>query len=93
MKLGIVIGQVVATRKDERLVGCKLLITQPIRPDGKPAGEPLVAVDSVGAGEGETVIYATGSVASRVMRDLSAPVDVAIVGIDDRIDCSAEKKR
>jgi ethanolamine utilization protein EutN len=87
MKIGLVIGQIVATRKDERLVGCKLLITQPVTDQGKPEGETVVAIDTVGAGVGETVIYASGSVASRAMRDLSAPVDAAIVGIVDKIDC------
>lgn len=87
MKIGLVIGQVIATRKDERLVGCKLLITQPVLPDGKILGEPLVAIDTVGAGVGETVIYACGSVASRALRDAAAPVDAAIVGIVDKLDC------
>lgn len=86
MRLGIVTGQVIATRKDEKLVGSKLLLTQPITPEGKPEGEPLVAVDTVGAGVGETVLFACGSVASRAMRDLSAPVDAAIVGIVDKVD-------
>ncbi len=86
MKLGIVVGQVVATRKDEKLSGCKLLITQPITPEGDKEGETIVAVDTVGAGVGETVIYAGGSVASRAMRDITAPVDAAIIGIVDRID-------
>ena len=86
MKLGIVVGQVVSTKKDDKLVGYKLLITQPIAPDGQPQGDPLVAVDTVGAGVGETVLYAQGSVASRALRDTSAPVDAAIVGIVDKID-------
>lgn len=89
MKLGIVVGQVVATRKDERLSGCKLLITQPITPDGSKMGEAVVAVDTVGAGVGEKVIYACGSVASRAMRDTQAPVDSAIVGIVDSTDNNA----
>lgn len=93
MKLGLVVGQVVATRKDDRLVGSKLLITQPIAPDGTPIGEPVVAVDSVGAGEGERVIYVQGSVAARAMRDTSAPTDAAIVGIVDRVDCKAERAK
>lgn len=87
MRLGIVVGQVVATRKDEKLEGSKLLVTQPVTPDGRPDGEQLVAVDTVGAGVGETVIYVCGSVASRAMRDLSAPVDTAIIGIVDKVDC------
>lgn len=87
MKLGIVIGQVIATRKDERLVGCKLLITQPVDADSRPNGDPLIAVDTVGAGVGETVLYISGSIASKAVKDGAAPVDTAIVGIVDSIDC------
>lgn len=86
MKLGIVIGQIVATRKDETLNGCKLLITQPITPQGERIGEAVIAVDTVGAGVGEKVVYSGGSVAARAMRDITAPVDSAIIGIVDRID-------
>lgn len=86
MKIGIIIGQVVSTRKNERLEGSKLMITQPVSPQGKPCGDTIVAVDTVGAGVGETVLYAQGSVASRAMRDVTAPVDTAIIGIIDRID-------
>ncbi|QTF08597.1 EutN/CcmL family microcompartment protein [Brenneria izadpanahii] len=92
MKLGLVIGQVIATRKDQRLVGCKLLITQPIRPDGTAVSDPVVAIDLLGAGEGDRVLYASGSVASRVPRDPSAPVDVAIVGIVDSVDYASNIK-
>jgi ethanolamine utilization protein EutN len=88
MKLGIITGHVVATRKDENLVGAKLLIIQPILPDGAPAGQPVVAVDTVGAGIGETIIYAVGSVASRATQHPNAPVDAAIVGIVDSVDCA-----
>ena len=87
MKLGVVTGQIVATRKDEYLTGTKLMITQPISAKGKNMGEELVAVDTVGAGVGETVLYACGSVASRAMRNSEAPVDAAIVAIVDRIGC------
>ena len=88
MKLGVVTGQIVATRKDEYLTGMKLMITQPISSRGKDIGEELIAVDTVGAGVGETVLYACGSVASRAMRNTEAPVDAAIVAIVDRIDCN-----
>lgn len=91
MKLGIIIGQVIATRKDQRLVGTKLLITQPILPNGTAAGSPIVAIDSLGAGEGDQVLYAYGSVASRAAKDFDAPVDAAVVGIIDRIDCTADR--
>ncbi len=87
MKFGVVIGQVVATRKDEKLVGCKLLVVRPVDERRDAAGEALVAVDTVGAGVGETVLYVQGSVSSRAMRDAAAPTDAAIVGIVDQIDC------
>ncbi|KUP23275.1 EutN/CcmL family microcompartment protein [Paenibacillus sp. DMB5] len=88
MKLGIITGHVVATRKDDNLIGAKLLIVQPMLPDRTPAGQPIIAVDTVGAGIGETIIYAVGSVASRAAQHPNAPVDAAIVGIVDSIDCA-----
>ncbi|MNI24177.1 Ethanolamine utilization protein EutN [compost metagenome] len=88
MQMGKVIGRVTATRKDERLVGTKLLITQPIRLDGTLTGEPIIAVDTVGAGVGEQVIYVMGSMAARAVKEDGAPVDAAIVGIIDGMDSS-----
>ncbi|MNI11241.1 Ethanolamine utilization protein EutN [compost metagenome] len=86
--MGKVIGRVTATRKDERLVGTKLLITQPIRLDGTLTGEPIIAVDTVGAGVGEQVIYVMGSMAARAVMEERAPVDAAIIGIIDGMDSS-----
>ncbi len=86
VRIGKVIGTVVATRKDERLVGSKLLITLPLDIDGQPESGALVAVDMVGAGIGERVIYAVGSVASRALSGADAPVDAVIVGIVDAIE-------
>lgn len=87
MQIGMITGRVTATRKDEKLVGTKLLITQPIDVQGKANAQPIIAVDTVGAGVGEKVIYVTGSMASRALPDSSAPVDAAIVGIIDSLDC------
>jgi ethanolamine utilization protein EutN len=81
MHIGRVIGTVVATRKDERLVGSKLMIIQPLNIDLQPIGESLIAVDTVGAGIGELVIFTKGT---------DAPIDVAIVGIIDEIDIFKE---
>lgn len=86
MLVGKVIGTVTATRKDEALVGSKLLVTQPLDMEGSPKDHPIIAVDTVGAGVGETVIYVTGSVAPYAVRKKEVPVDAAIVGIIDRID-------
>ena len=86
MLIGKVIGTVISTRKDEALVGAKLLITQPLDMDGREKDSPVIAVDTVGAGVGETVLYVTGSVAPFAIRKKDVPVDAAIVGIIDRID-------
>ena len=83
MQLARVIGDVVMTRKDENLVGIKLLIVQPLTPDRQPAGRPLVAVDSVGAGVGEEVFFVRGKEASFPFHPLEVPTDAGIVGIVD----------
>ena len=86
MILAKVAGTVVATRKDERLVSNKLLVVRPIDPSGKPEGNYLVAVDTVDAGFGETVLIVSGSSARMAAGQKDCPVDAAIVGIIDRID-------
>jgi ethanolamine utilization protein EutN len=83
MHLARVIGDVVATRKDESLTGAKLLIVQPITPEGEPAGRPLVAIDAVGAGAGEHVFFVRGKEASFPFHPSEPPVDAGIVGIVD----------
>jgi ethanolamine utilization protein EutN len=94
MKLGKVVGSVVATRKHEGLVGHKLLIVRQLKPgpDGalvpaKSSSEFTVAIDLVGAGSGETVLYTSGSPARGASSGESdSPVDEAIVGIVDQTD-------
>ena len=86
MQLARVIGDVVATRKDENLVGIKLLVVQPLTPDHQPTGRPLVAVDAVGAGLGEEVFFVRGTEASFPFYPVEAPVDAGIVGIVDHWD-------
>ena len=86
MILAKVVGTVVATRKDERLVSQKLLLAQPLDAKGKPQGGHLVAVDTVDAGVGETVLIVSGS-SARMAADLKdSPVDAAIVGIVDAVE-------
>lgn len=81
MVLGTVTGSIVSTRKNDRLVGQKLLIVRPME-NMEEKGE-FVAIDNVGAGIGETVLVARGS-AARIGCNLeNAPVDAAIVGIID----------
>lgn len=88
MWTGVVIGTIVATRKDEGLVGCKLLIVRPFDPgeSGQSARSPVVAIDSVGAGVGETVLVVSGSSARVILGEREAPVDAAIIGIIDTIE-------
>ena len=83
MQLARVIGDVVMTRKDEHLNGIKLLLVQPLTAEREPAGRPLVAVDSVGAGVGEEVFFVRGKEASFPFYPVEAPVDAGIVGIVD----------
>ena len=83
MLLARVIGTVVASRKDPGLAATTLLLIQPIGGDGSPAGKPLVAVDSVGAGVTEAVFYVRGREASVPFLPAEVPTDAAIVGIVD----------
>ena len=84
MKIAKVIGNIWATRKEERLAGYKLLIVQPVNiQDGSPDRAPIVAADMIGAGMGETVIIVGGSSARSAAGDMSVPVDATVVGIVD----------
>ena len=84
MKIAKVIGNIWATRKEERLAGYKLLIVQPVNIlDGSPDRAPNVAADMIGAGMGETVIIVGGSSARSAAGDMSVPVDATVVGIVD----------
>jgi len=86
MILAKVVGTVVATRKDERLVSNKLLVARPVDPRGKAEGSYLVAVDTVDAGIGETVLIVSGSSARMASGMKDCPVDAVIVGIVDQIE-------
>ena len=83
MILAQVIGTVVATRKDPLLVGRRLMLVQPVLPDGTPTGKPLVALDSVGAGAAEEVFYVRGREASFPFLPEEVASDATIVGIVD----------
>lgn len=86
MRLGRVVGTVVATRKDPRLTGLKLLVVSALTPELEPDEAYEVAVDTVQAGIGEVVILCTGSSARMTERTKDAPVDATIVGIVDSVD-------
>ena len=86
MLLARIVGTVVATRKDPRLVSSKLLLARGIDPRGKAEGNYLVAIDTVDAGVGETVLIVSGSSARLAVGMKDVPVDAAVVGIIDDID-------
>ena len=87
MRLARVTGTVVSSRKDDRLEGSKFLLLQPILADSKPSKElPVVAVDTVGAGVGETVLFTEGSSARRAVGCEDSPTDAAVTGIVDQWD-------
>ncbi len=81
-----VIGTIWATRKDENLKSFTLQFIQPLNTQRENVGDPIVAVDTIGAGPGETVFYITAREAVIPLPVEMAPVDASIVGIVDRID-------
>lgn len=83
MQLARVIGNVVSTVKNTTLTGRKLMVIQILDGELKPAGKPLVAVDSVGAGVGELVFWCRGKEASFPFEGGEVPTDCTIVGIID----------
>lgn len=86
MILGRVVGTVVATRKDERLVGAKLLVVRTIDPSGRDEPSHMVAVDTVDAGVRDRVLVVTGSSARMASGLKDTPVDAAIVGVVDSVE-------
>ncbi len=90
MFLGRVIGTVWSTKKDENLVGAKFLIVKELDLKMKEKERFVVAVDSVGAGEGEVVLVATGSSSRMTSFTKDKPVDAVIMGIVDKLDVSSK---
>ena len=87
MKIAKVLGNIWATRKEERLAPFKLLILQPINViDNSLDDAPMVAIDIIGAGVGETVIYVSGSSARSASGNTSNLIDASVVGIVDDFD-------
>jgi ethanolamine utilization protein EutN len=90
MILGRVIGKVVASMKNDTLTGQRLLIVQPIDRYGRDKGKAIVALDSVGAGAGETVYWCRGKEASFPFLPAEVPTEATIVGIVDEINVPAK---
>ena len=90
MRLGKVIGTVVATQKAERLKGAKLLIVQELTIEAQPTDVFTVAMDSVGAGHGDVVLTCAGSSARLTSVTENVPVDASIIGIVDTVEKEGE---
>jgi len=86
MLMGRVIGTVVATRKDPRLVGLRLLIVEELDAGFQGNGRQVVAVDAVGAGPGEVVLFASGSSARLTEATRDRPVDAVLMAIVDEVE-------
>ncbi len=92
MFIGKVIGTVVATRKERELEGLKFLVVRGLDLEGKPTSTLVVAVDAVGAGVGELVLYASGSSARQTQVTKDRPVDATIMAIVDQIEVGGALK-
>ena len=93
MKLGRIVGTVVSTRKTPSLESLKLLIVENLTISLEPEGGYVVAVDSVGAGLGEVILYATGSSARQTPVTKDRPVDAVIMAIVDSFDVDGRTVR
>jgi microcompartment protein CcmK/EutM len=90
MNIGRVVGTCVATRKDEKLEGMKMLIVQQADALGKASGGVVVAIDAVGAGTGELVLFALGSSARQTSLTKDKPVDAVVMAIVDTLELNSE---
>jgi microcompartment protein CcmK/EutM len=86
MFIGKVIGTVISTRKERELEGLKFLVVRGLDLEGKPTSTLVVAVDAVGAGVGEVVLYASGSSARQTAVTKERPVDATVMAIVDQIE-------
>ena len=93
MKLGRIVGSVVSTRKDPSLDSLKLLIVENLTTTLEKEGGYVVAIDSVGSGTGEVVLYATGSSARQTAVTKDRPVDAVIMAIVDSFDVEGKSVR
>ena len=90
MLIAKVVGSVVATRKDEKLEQQKLLVCQVHGHDNSPKDQYVIAVDSVGAGPGDMVLYATGSSARQTHLTEGKPCDAVVMAVVDSWDLGGE---
>ena len=92
MLLAKVVGTVVASRKEQSLEGLKFLLLRAIDAESKPTGPTVVAADAVGAGEGEIVLFASGSSARQTTSTDKRPVDAVVMAIVDQWEVGGQTK-
>lgn len=92
MQLGLVVGTVVSTKKEDTLTGLKFLVVRELDQDVMETGKTLVAVDAVGAGVGEVVLMASGSSARQTVATKDRPVDATIMAIVDEFVVEGERR-
>ncbi len=92
MQLGMVVGTVVSTRKEEELKGLRFLLVRELDQSMKETGKMVVAADAVGAGTGEVVLYASGSSARQTQATKDRPVDATIMAIVDVVEVGGTEK-
>ena len=92
MLIGKVVGTVVSTRKEEVLEGLRFLLVRGLDAEAKPTSTLVVAVDAVGAGIGEVVLYASGSSARQTKVTKDRPVDATIMAIVDEIEIDGDAR-
>jgi len=90
VQLGEVVGTVVATRKDPKLVGLKFLVVKNVDVDLRPLNSFVVAIDSVGAGLGDVVLHVAGSSARMTEQTNDRPVDAVIMAIVDAVEIDGQ---
>lgn len=90
MRIAMIVGTAVATMKDEKLRGHRLLLAQEADLEGKAHGQPFVAVDTVDAGPGDLVLVTEGSGARQTEATLDLPVDAVVVGVLDSLETSGK---
>jgi microcompartment protein CcmK/EutM len=93
--LARVLGNVVATQKNERYAAARMMICQPVTPEGEEFGATILALDSVDAGVGDIVLVVQEGwgASTAATGEPGAAIDSAIVGVVDRVDLLAEEKR
>ncbi len=92
MLMGRVVGTVVSTRKDEKIVGLRFLVVRELDHEMRETGKMVVAADAVGAGVGEVVLYASGSSARQTVMTHERPVDATIMAIVDEVEVGGVKR-